>query len=282
MALKIDSHHHFWDLSRNEFDYSWLSAPENEAICKTYLPDSLLNHIQNVGVDKTVLVQTQHTLLENDWALQLASQTDYIAGVVGWVDLAAADIEEQVLRYKDQDKFVGIRHITQDEPDDNFIVGEQVLRGLGVLEKHNIPFDLLFYVKHLHHAQQLGQQFPNLPMVIDHLSKPEIKGQRLDNWEANLTAAAKFPSMMCKLSGMVTEADWQAWKPADLKPYIEIVLEAFGPERCMYGSDWPVCELAATYEQVHNALADTVGCLSESELENIFGATANRFYRLGL
>ncbi len=282
MALKIDSHHHFWDLSRNEFDYSWLSAPENEAICKTYLPDSLLNHIQNVGVDKTVLVQTQHTLLENDWALQLASQTDYIAGVVGWVDLAAADIEEQVLRYKDQDKFVGIRHITQDEPDDNFIVGEQVLRGLGVLEKHNIPFDLLFYVKHLHHAQQLGQQFPNLPMVIDHLSKPDIKGQRLDNWEANLKAAAKFPSMMCKLSGMVTEADWQAWKPADLKPYIEIVLEAFGPERCMYGSDWPVCELAATYEQVHNALADTVGCLSESELENIFGATANRFYRLGL
>ena len=282
MALKIDSHHHFWDLSRNEFDYSWLSAPENEAICKTYLPDSLLNHIQNVGVDKTVLVQTQHTLLENDWALQLASQTDYIAGVVGWVDLAAADIEEQVLRYKDQDKFVGIRHITQDEPDDNFIVGEQVLRGLGVLEKHNIPFDLLFYVKHLHHAQQLGQQFPNLPMVIDHLSKPEIKGQRLDNWETNLKAAAKFPSMMCKLSGMVTEADWQAWKPADLKPYIEIVLEAFGPERCMYGSDWPVCELAATYEQVHNALADTVGCLSESELENIFGATANRFYRLGL
>lgn len=282
MALKIDSHHHFWDLSRNEFDYSWLSAPENEAICKTYLPDSLLNHIQNVGVDKTVLVQTQHTLLENDWALQLASQTDYIAGVVGWVDLAAADIEEQVLRYKDQDKFVGIRHITQDEPDDNFIVREQVLRGLGVLEKHNIPFDLLFYVKHLHHAQQLGQQFPNLPMVIDHLSKPEIKGQRLDNWEANLKAAAKFPSMMCKLSGMVTEADWQAWKPADLKPYIEIVLEAFGPERCMYGSDWPVCELAATYEQVHNALADTVGCLSESELENIFGATANRFYRLGL
>ena len=282
MALKIDSHHHFWDLSRNEFDYSWLSAPENEAICKTYLPDSLLNHIQNVGVDKTVLVQTQHTLLENDWALQLASQTDYIAGVVGWVDLAAADIEEQVLRYKDQDKFVGIRHITQDEPDDNFIVREQVLHGLGVLEKHNIPFDLLFYVKHLHHAQQLGQQFPNLPMVIDHLSKPEIKGQRLDNWEANLKAAAKFPSMMCKLSGMVTEADWQAWKPADLKPYIEIVLEAFGPERCMYGSDWPVCELAATYEQVHNALADTVGCLSKSELENIFGATANRFYRLGL
>ena len=119
-------------------------------------------------------------------------------------------------------------------------------------------------------------------MVIDHLSKPEIKGQRLDNWETNLKAAAKFPSMMCKLSGMVTEADWQAWKPADLKPYIEIVLEAFGPERCMYGSDWPVCELAATYEQVHNALADTVGCLSESELENIFGATANRFYRLGL
>ena len=282
MSIKIDAHHHFWDLTRPEFDYDWLSAPGNEAICQTYLPATLAGHIEAVGVDKTVLVQTQHTLLENDWALELASQTDYIAGVVGWVDLTAADIEDQLLRYKDQKKFVGIRHITQDEPDDNFIIREDVLGGLKVLEKYHVPFDLLFYVKHLHHAQQLGQQFPELPMVIDHLAKPEIKHQRFDNWEAHIKSAAKFPNIMCKLSGMVTEADWANWNPADLKPYIEVTLEAFGPERCMFGSDWPVCELAASYQDVHNALSETIGNLGKSELENIFGETANRFYRLGL
>ncbi len=282
MVLKIDAHHHFWDLTRPEFDYNWLSTPGNEAICKSYLPSTLAGHIEAVGVDKTVLVQTQHTLQENDWALELASQTDYIAGVVGWVDLTAADVEDQLLRYRDQNKFVGIRHITQDEPDDNFIVRDDVLQGLSILEKHTIPFDLLFYVKHLHHAQQLGKQFPELPMVIDHLAKPEIKHQRFDNWEANIKSAAKFPNIMCKLSGMVTEADWDNWNPADLKPYIEITLEAFGPERCMFGSDWPVCELAGGYQDVHNALGKTIGSLSETELENIFGETANRFYRLGL
>ena len=282
MVLKIDAHHHFWDLTRPEFDYNWLSTPGNEAICKSYLPPTLAGHIEAVGVDKTVLVQTQHTLQENDWALELASQTDYIAGVVGWVDLTAADVEDQLLCYRDQNKFVGIRHITQDEPDDNFIVRDDVLHGLSILEKHTIPFDLLFYVKHLHHAQQLGKQFPELPMVIDHLAKPEIKHQRFDNWEANIKSAAKFPNIMCKLSGMVTEADWDHWNPADLKPYIEITLEAFGPERCMFGSDWPVCELAGGYQDVHNALGETIGSLSETELENIFGETANRFYRLGL
>jgi len=280
--IKIDAHHHFWDLTRPEFDYRWLSAPGNEAICKSYLPETLVDHIQQVGVDKTVLVQTQHTLKENDWALELATNTDYIAGVVGWVDLAADDVEDQILRYREMDKFVGVRHITQDEPDENFIIREDVLRGLKVLEKHNIPFDLLFYVKHLHHVEQLGKQFGELPMVIDHLSKPEIKDQRLDNWEANIRAAARFPNIMCKLSGMVTEADWENWKPSDLEPYVEIVLEAFGPERCMFGSDWPVCELAATYTDVYHALRETVGRLSESELGDLFGGTANRFYRLGL
>ena len=282
MSLKIDAHHHFWDLTRSEFDYRWLSAPGNEAICQTYLPDTLADHIQTVGVDRTVLVQTQHTLLENDWALQLAEETDYIAGVVGWVDLTAVDVEEQLLRYMDHEKFVGIRHITQDEPDDDFIIRDDVCRGLGILEKHNVPFDLLFYVKHLHHAQQLAIQFPDLPMVIDHLAKPEIKIQRFDNWEANIRAAAEAPNIMCKLSGMITEADWKNWTSGDLKPYIEIALEAFGPERCMFGSDWPVCELAGSYQDVYQALSETVGTLSDSELENIFGATASRFYRLGL
>ena len=147
-------------------------------------------------------------------------------------------------------KFVGVRHMTHNEPDDDFIVREDVLTGLKVLEKHRVPFDLLFFVRHLHHAARLAQLFPGLPLVLDHMAKPMIKARRLDNWEASFRMAASYPNVYCKLSGMVTEADWKAWKPADLKPYVEIALSAFGPDRCMFGSDWPVCELAASYGEV--------------------------------
>ena len=282
MTLKIDAHHHLWDLSQKQFDYGWLTDEQLAPINKSYLPDALAPHLKAVGVDKTIVVQTQHTLAENDWALEQADQTDSIAGVVGWVDLAAEDVEDQIVRYQDQPKFVGVRHVVQDEPDDDFLLRPEVQRGLGFLEKHQLPYDLLFYVKHLHHAKTLGEKFPELPMVIDHLSKPEIKAGRLDNWADNLRAAAACPNIYCKLSGMITEADWAHWKPADLRPYVETVLEAFGPERCMFGSDWPVCELAGTYQQVYNALVEVLGPLSTSEFDQIFGGTASNFYRLNV
>lgn len=275
----IDSHQHFWRLSE-PFDYGWLDTPEHAAIRRDYLPQDLLPQLKKVGVDYTVFVQTQHAVEENRWVLGLADQYDFIAGVVGWVDLASERCEEQLLEFREHPKFVGIRHITQGEPDDNFIVRTDVVRGLKVLEKHRVPFDLLFFPKHLRHAPTLAQQLPGLPMVIDHLAKPPIKTASLKGWSDDLRAAARHPSIYCKLSGMITEADWEHWKPADLKPYIETALEAFGPQRCMFGSDWPVCELAGSYEQVYNALAEAIGPLSDTEREQIFGATARRFYNL--
>lgn len=279
MSLVIDSHQHFWQLSR-PFDYGWLAAPQHAPIHRDFLPEDLQPHLAGVGVDRTVFVQTQHNVEENRWVLGLAEQHDFIAGVVGWVDLAGEACEAQLEEFQDEPKFVGIRHVTQDEPDDDFIIRPEVVRGLKVLEKHGVPFDLLFYVKHLKHAATLARQLPELPMVVDHLAKPRIKDGTLDDWIDNFRAAARFPNVYCKLSGMITEADWRNWRPADLKPYVEAALEAFGPQRCMYGSDWPVCELAGSYEQVYAALVEALGPLSPTEREWIFGRTAAKFYGL--
>jgi L-fuconolactonase len=279
MPLVIDSHHHLWQRSQ-PFDYRWLDAPELEPIRRDYLPSDLAPLLRNAGVDRTVVVQTQHNLKENDWALSLAEQHDFIAGVVGWVDLASSDCERQLLEYRRHSKFVGVRHVTQDEPDDDFIVRPDVLRGLKTLEKHRVPFDLLFFVRHLRHAATVAQKFPNLPLVLDHLAKPMIKAGRLDNWGADFRRAAANSNVYCKLSGMVTEADWTAWKPAELRPYVDIALESFGPDRCMFGSDWPVCELAASYTEVVATLRDLLAPLSQREKDKIFGDTATSFYRL--
>jgi L-fuconolactonase len=277
--MVIDSHQHFWQHSQ-PFDYSWQDAEALSAIRRDYLPTDLSPLIDEVGVDRTIFVQTQHNLQENRWVLELASEHDFIAGIVGWVDLASEACEDQLLEFKDNPKFVGIRHITQDESDDDFIVRPEVMRGLKILEKHRVPFDLLFFVKHLKHATTLARALPELPMVIDHLAKPRIKEQITDDWLDNFRAAAQFPNIHCKLSGMITEADWKNWTPADLKPYVDAALESFGPDRCMFGSDWPVCELAGSYQQVHQALVDCLGKITESESKAIFGETAAKFYGL--
>ncbi|MGF1582637.1 MAG: amidohydrolase family protein [Gemmataceae bacterium] len=275
----IDSHQHFWQHSL-PFDYSWQDTPQLAPIRRDFLPTDLKPLIDQVGVKHTVFVQTQHNVEENRWVLGLAEQHDFIAGVVGWIDLASPQCEDQLLEFKNNPKFVGIRHVTHDEPDDDFIVRPEVIRGLKLLEKHNVPFDLLFYVKHLKHAATLANAVPELPMVIDHMAKPRIKEQVIDDWLPHFEAAASFPNIYCKLSGMITEADWQKWKPVDLKPYVQKALELFGPERLMFGSDWPVSELAGTYEQLFHALGEALGTISESEKDAIFAGTAKRFYRL--
>jgi L-fuconolactonase len=203
-----------------------------------------------------------------------------MAGVVGWVDLADDDCESQIEKYKSKSKFVGVRHLVQGEPDNDFILRDDVSRGLALLEKYDLAYDLLFFVKHLKHAQTVAAKFPNLRLVIDHLAKPVIKNQEMAGWKENFVAAAKHENVYCKLSGMVTEAHWQNWKPADLKPYVETALEAFGAERCMFGSDWPVCELAANYGEVFDALMDCIGGVSEVERGHILGQNAIDFYRL--
>ena len=277
----IDAHQHFWQLSQ-PFNYDWLRAPHHAPIRRDFLPEDLWPHLQNTGVDKTIFVQTQHDLDENRWVLGLADKHDWIAGVVGWVDLASPHCEEQVLEFRANPKFVGVRHVTQDEPEDDFIVRPDILRGLKVLEKHRVPFDLLFYVKHLKHAATVARAVPELPLVIDHLAKPRIKDHAIGDWLLQMRAAAACPNVCCKLSGLVTEADWGHWKLADLKPYVQAALDCFGPQRLMFGSDWPVCELAASYEQVHQAMQDALGPISVSERTAIFGATAIRFYGLGV
>lgn len=277
----IDAHQHFWKLDHGKpYDYAWLHAPDKAAICRSYLPADLKPQLDAVGVTHTVFVQTQHHLDENRWVLQLADENPWILGVVGWVDLASPRVEEQVEEFKAKKKFVGVRHIVHDEPDDDFIVRPEILRGLKVLEKHGVPYDLLFFVKHLKHAVAVARHVPNLPLVIDHLAKPRIKDHAIDDWLPHFAAAAKCPNVYCKLSGMVTEADWKQWTPEDLKPYVAQALELFGPERCMYGSDWPVCELAATYEQQHHGLLEALGPLSPAESDAIFRGTAVKFYGL--
>jgi L-fuconolactonase len=278
MTRVIDAHQHFWQ--RGKFKDAWLDEPRHQPISGSFLPEHLAPQLKQCGIDGSVFVQTQHDLGENRWALDLAKKHPFILGVVGWVDLASADCEKQLLEFKGDPKFVGIRHITQGEPDDDFIVRDDVVRGLKVLEKHRVPFDLLFYVKHLKHAATLARKLPELPMVIDHLAKPRIKEHRTDGWIDHLKAASKFPNVYCKLSGMVTEADWKGWTPKDLTPYVQAALEAFGPERCMYGSDWPVCLLAAPYPSVVAALREALGPIRDAERAKIFGGTAEKFYGL--
>ncbi len=280
MDLIVDSHQHFWDRSMSGFDYSWQDKKGLEKICRSFLPEDLESNIKEAGVDKTVFVQTQHDLEENRWVLSLAEKHDWIAGVVGWVDLASDECEGQIDEFNGHPKFVGVRHVVQDEPDPDFILREDIGRGLRLLEKHDVPFDLLFFVKHLKHAATLAKRYPGLRIVIDHLAKPEIKAARMEGWKVDLLRAAECCNVWCKLSGMVTEADWANWTSSDLKPYVETALEAFGANRCMFGSDWPVCELAASYQQVFDALIECIGGVSAEERSKILGHNAIDFYRL--
>jgi L-fuconolactonase len=278
MFPKIDSHQHFWELGR--FDYEWLKAPPVEKICKNFLPCDLEGELQKANVDACVFVQTQHQIDETKWVLSLAKEYPFIAGVVGWVDLASPDCEDQLLELKRDPRFVGVRHVVHDEPDADFIVRPDVLRGLAVLEKHNVSFDLLFYVEHLPHAVTLAQRFPRLRLVIDHLAKPHIKSQRLDNWLKSFHEAAGYPNVYCKLSGMITEANHASWTASDLRIYVEKALQCFSPQRLMFGSDWPVCNLAGDYERVVAALEENLDALTPTEKEAIWGRTAAFFYGL--
>lgn len=276
----VDAHQHFWDRSIEAFDHSWQEDDGLEEICRDFMPPDLKPLIAKSGVDATIFVQTQHNLAENRWALKLAEENDFVCGVVGWIDLTSDRCEEQLLEFREHPKFVGIRHVVQDEPEDDFIIREDVLRGLAVLEKHSVPYDLLFYPRQLKHASTVARKFPGLPLVIDHLAKPRIKTGEIDQWSKDLKAAADCENVYCKLSGLVTEADWQNWTLADMRPYAETAIECFGAIRLMFGSDWPVCELAATYQQVVSVANELLGGLSVDEQAMVMGMTAQTVYGL--
>lgn len=275
--MKIDAHQHFWYYNAEE--YGWIGE-EMAALKRNFLPEDLAPLLRTVEMDGSVVVQARQTLEETEWLLQLADQYPFIKGVVGWVDLRSPRVEEQLERLVGHPKFKGVRHIVHDEPDDHFMLRAEFIRGLRALGRFDLTYDILIFPRHLPVAYEIVRMFPDQPFVVDHIAKPFIKRGVIAPWDAELRRLADFPHVTCKVSGMVTEADWQGWQPADFKPYLDVVLEAFGPDRLMIGSDWPVCTVAATYEQVIGIVADYIAALSPTEQAAVWGETAARFYGL--
>ena len=275
--LVVDAHQHFWDITH--FEYPWM-GPEVAPIAKTFMPPDLAPTLAELGIDKTVLVQARSALEETTWFLELATEYDFIAGVVGWVDLLDPNLPRVLDHLLGHPKFKGVRHQVHDEPDEAWMVRDDVLRGLRELAKRDIPYDLLLRPPHLKYVPRVVDRLPNLPLVVDHIAKPEIAEGTIDEWARDMERVAAIPHVYCKVSGMVTEADWESWTPADLRPYGEVVVEQFGYDRLMFGSDWPVCLLAGTYRQVWDAAHTTVGPLSDDAHAMVFGRNAATFYKL--
>lgn len=275
--MRIDSHQHFWQASRG--DYGWLT-PELGSLYRDYLPDDLRPLLQEHRIDKTVVVQAAPTVAETDFLLALAQRREFIAGVVGWLDMASVDFEDQFAAYRRKPGFIGIRPMLQDLPEDDYILKPQVLDSLEKIAAADFPFDFLVYTRHLPYVLQALERAPGLRAVIDHIAKPEIRARRMEPWKSHIRELAQYPNVYCKLSGMITEADRKNWKADDLQPYVEHVAECFGPQRLMFGSDWPVCLLAGTYSQVINTLAEILApMLNEAAMAKILGENAARFYK---
>jgi L-fuconolactonase len=274
--MQIDAHQHFWRYDPAE--YGWIDEPMS-ALRRDFLPGDLEPLLRAAGFDACVAVQARQTLEETRWLLDLAIENPFIAGVVGWVDLQSPDVERDLERFAGRRKLVGVRHIVQSEPDD-FLLRPAFQRGIGWLDRFNLAYDVLIYPRHLKAAATLVSRFPSQRFVLDHLAKPDIRHQAIAEWRDGLRRLAKFPNVCCKLSGMVTEADWQAWTPEQIRPYIDVAAECFGPDRLMIGSDWPVCTVAATYERTMNVVLEAISAWSTHEQTAVVGGTATRFWNL--
>lgn len=276
--MRIDSHQHFWKISRG--DYSWM-RPTMKVLHRDYLPGDLRPHLKQHRIDKTVVVQAAPNVAETDFLLGLAQEHDFIAGVVGWLDMDSDDFPALFEKYLAKAKFIGLRPMLEDLLEDDWILRQRVRHALSLVAERDFPFDLLIRPRNLPSVLKILEKQPGLRAVIDHISKPEIRTQRLEPWKSLLREAAAHKNVWCKLSGMVTEADPGAWTPEHLKPYVEHVLECFGPERIMFGSDWPVCLLAGSYDQVIESF-DTIlkPHLDNDSAQEVFGGAATRFYKL--
>ncbi len=273
----VDAHHHLWRYSEEE--YGWISE-EMSVLRRDFLPVDLGQAMRSAGVDGAVAVQARQSVAETDWLLQLAEQDERMLGVVGWLPLQDDGFAELLERYRGHGKLKGLRHVVQDEPDD-FILGAAFNRGVRAMRGTGLVYDILIHERHLPQAARFVGMHPEQVFVLDHLAKPRIREGELEPWRANLKRLAAAGYVSCKLSGMVTEADWERWTLEDLRPYLDAALEAFGAERLMAGSDWPVCLLASEYERWWEALRTWAAPLGEAERAAIFGGTAKRVYRLG-
>jgi L-fuconolactonase len=276
--VRIDAHQHFWRYSPAELP--WIDARMGR-IRRDFLPEHLAPELEAQGFGGCVAVQARSSLEETEFLLDLARARPFVRGVVGWVDLCAPDVELALQRLARDPRLKGVRHAVQDERDEGFLLRADFQRGVALLARFGLSYDLLVYPRHLEVARRFLDAFPALPVVLDHLGKPAIaRGERAP-WERRFRALRECPSLCCKLSGLVTEAAWHAWKPADLRPYLDVALDAFGAERLMFGSDWPVCLLAADgYRAVAEVVLQWAEDLAPSARESVLGATATRFYRL--
>ncbi|RZM26674.1 MAG: amidohydrolase [Pedobacter sp.] len=275
--LKIDSHQHFWKF--DAVKHSWIND-EMALIRRDFLPHDLEPVLEENGIDGCVLVQVDQTPEENDFQLQNAADHDFIKGVVGWVDLQAEDIEDQLERLKGAEKLKGFRHILQGEADRALMLKPAFLNGISKLRSFGFTYDILIFPDQLKYAAELVSQFPNQLFVLDHIAKPDIKNHKMAGWEQGIQELAKYDNVSCKVSGMVTEADWKQWKSEDFTPYLDVVFEAFGMRRVMYGSDWPVSLVAADYGKVTGLLKNYLSKCSINEQELFWGGNATNFYNL--
>jgi L-fuconolactonase len=274
--VKIDAHQHFWKYSAAE--YGWIDD-QMSIIRRDFLPSDLEREIRNAGIDGVVSVQARQTLEETRWLLSVAAQNDFVKGVVGWVPLTEPSIRDELDLLRSNPRLRAVRHVVQDEPD-GYLLREDFNAGVSVLQEVGLAYDLLIRERQLPEATCFVDQHPYQVFVLDHLAKPRVKGNRLDPWRQRVSELARRENVYCKVSGLVTEADFKAWTEAQLQPYLETVLEAFGPTRLMFGTDWPVCLVACSYGRWFDVVSRFAASLSSDEQASLFGLAAARAYSL--
>jgi L-fuconolactonase len=274
--MRLDAHQHFWHY--NAAEYSWIDETMT-SLRRDFLPQDLKPLLQSEGFDGSVTVQARQSLEETRWLLELASQNEIVKGVVGWVDLRSPDLPKQLEQFAHHPKLVGVRHIVQAEPDE-FVLRPDFRRGIARLAEHGLAYDILIFPRQLPAAAKLVREFPKQRFVLDHIAKPLIADGRMSPWCHDIRELAKPENVFCKLSGMVTEAHWHDWKPEHFRPYLDVVMNAFGPARLMIGSDWPVCTASAAYGRTLRIVRDYISQLTTSEQDLILGGTCARFYAI--
>ncbi|MEP1489751.1 MAG: amidohydrolase family protein [Algibacter sp.] len=275
--MHIDSHQHFWNY--DPVNHGWIDESMS-VIRKDFTPSDLKQVYDQNDIDGCVAVQADQTLAETDFLIDLASKSSFIKGVVGWVDLRGENIEADLEHYQQFKTIKGFRHIVQGEADHNFLLRPSFLNGISKLEQYNFTYDILVFPHQLGAALEFVKRFPNQKFVIDHIAKPYIKDSFYDGWAALMTEIGKIDNVQCKLSGIITEADFNSWTPEQIKPYMDLVLNAFGANKVMFGSDWPVCLIAGNYKQVKELTTNFIASLSYVEQDLIMGKNAINFYDL--
>lgn len=275
--MVIDAHQHFWNYNPDK--HSWIDD-SMAMIRRDFLPSDLLKVYYEHQIDGCVAVQADQTLEETDFLLNLASENEFIKGVVGWVDLRDNRVDEMLEKYHPYGLLKGWRHVVQEEQDHNFLLRPDFLRGISYLEKYNFTYDILIFPHQLGATLEFVKHFPHQKFVIDHIAKPYIKDGFYEGWAALMKAIGKHQHVYCKLSGMITEADYNSWTSGEIIPYMELALEAFGADRLMFGSDWPVCLVAGNYGQVKDVVRNYIDKLGPDEQNAIMGLNAIDFYNL--